>query len=283
MEYIKLNNGVEMPQIGYGVFQIDNKDCERCVLDAIEVGYRAIDTAQLYANEDAVGRAVANSGVPRNEIFLTTKVWFTNFGYEKTLASLEESMRKLQTDYLDMVLLHWPYNDYFGAWRALEKMYKEGRIRSIGVSNLPPARFLDLVTFTDVVPAVNQVMTNVFIHENAMQVFLEPYGTKITAWSPLTQGQPDFFSNECLKGIGAKYGKSNAQVALRWLIQRGIIAIPKSTHKERMQENLNVFDFNLTDEDMRQIATLNRQDTSLTDVNDEKFTAYVFENYKLQD
>ena len=272
-----------MPAIGFGVFQIPVKDTERIVSEALETGYRMIDTAASYFNEEQVGNAIRQSELKREDIFVTTKLWVQDYEYDDALRAFDLSMKKLGLDYLDLYLLHKPYGNYYAAWRAAERLYKEGRIRSIGVSNLPPARFLDLVTFTDVVPAVNQVMTNVFIQENAMQVFLEPYGTKITAWSPLTQGQPDFFSDECLKGIGAKYGKTNAQVALRWLLQRGIVAIPKSTHKERMQENLNVFDFRLTDEDMQLIATLNRQDTSLTDVNDEKFTAYVFENYKLKD
>ena len=259
MEKIILNNGVTMPVLGFGVFQIpDAKECERCVLDAIEVGYRSIDTAQIYGNEEAVGRAVEKSGVPREELFLTTKVWICNGGYEKAKASIDESLRKLRTDYLDLLLIHQPFNDYYGTYRAMEEANRAGKVRAIGVSNFYPDRFVDLAEFCEIRPAVNQVETHVFNQQKKAREVMEKYGTRIESWGPFAEGRNGFFSNPVLKGIGEKYGKTPAQTALRFLIQRGIIAIPKTTRRERMVENFNVFDFTLSQEDMEAIARLDR-------------------------
>lgn len=256
MEKVKLSNGVEMPVLGYGVYQVTPEECERCVLDALSVGYRSIDTAQAYFNEEGVGAAMKKSGIPREELFITTKVWISNAGYEKAKASIDESLRKLQSDYVDLLLIHQPFNDYYGTYRAMEEAYKAGKARAIGVSNFYPDRFVDLAEFSEIKPMVNQVETHVFNQQVEPQKIMEEYGTRIMSWGPFAEGRNQFFSNEVLKGIGAKYGKSVAQTALRFLIQRGVIVIPKSTHKERMAENLNVFDFALTDEDMQAIAQL---------------------------
>ena len=259
MEKVMLNNGVTMPVLGFGVFQIpDAKECERCVLDAIEVGYRSIDTAQIYGNEEAVGRAAEKSGVPREELFLTTKVWISNGGYEKAKASIDESLRKLRTDYLDLLLIHQPFNDYYGTYRAMEEANRAGKVRAIGVSNFYPDRFVDLAEFCEIRPAVNQVETHVFHQQEKVREVMEKYGTRMESWGPFAEGRNGFFSNPVLKGIGEKYGKTPAQTALRFLIQRGIIAIPKTTHRERMEENFNVFDFALSQEDMGAIARLDR-------------------------
>ena len=258
METTKLSNGVEMPLLGYGVYQVTPGECERCVSDALSVGYRMIDTAQAYANEEGVGNAVRKSGIPRGELFIVTKVWISNAGEEKAGKSIEESLRKLQTDYIDLLLIHQPFNDYYGTYRAMEKAYRDGKVRAIGVSNFYPDRFIDIAEFCDIKPMVNQVETHVFNQQRQAQEIMEQYGTKTMSWGPFAEGRNGFFDNPVLKGIGEKYGKSVAQVALRFLIQRGVIVIPKSTHKERMVQNINVFDFSLSDGDMETIGTLDK-------------------------
>ena len=257
MEYVKLNNGVKMPILGFGVYQIPKEETKRCVLDAIKVGFRAIDTAQSYFNESEVGDAIKESGIPREEFFITTKVWIDNYGYEKCKESVLESLRKLKTDYIDLVLLHQPFSDYYGAYRALEDLYHDGKIRAIGVSNFYSDRLADICLFErDVIPAVNQVETNPFNQQIKAQEVMEKYGVHIEAWAPFGEGKNNMFTNETLKKIGDKYNKSVAQVILRWLIQRGVIIACKSTHIERMQENFNVFDFELSSEDMSEIKKL---------------------------
>ncbi|WP_369297390.1 aldo/keto reductase [uncultured Neglectibacter sp.] len=256
MEFVTLNNGIKMPILGYGVYQVTNDECERCVLDAIDVGYRHIDTAQAYGNEEAVGNAVKKCGVPREELFLTTKVWVSNGGYEKAKESLKESLRKLQTEYIDLVLIHQPFNDYYGTYRAMEEAYKEGWIRAIGVSNFYPDRLVDLCRFVEVVPAINQVETHVFQQQKKAHEYMEKYGVQHESWGPFAEGRKDFFTNPVLTEIGAKYGKSSAQAALRFLIQSNVVVIPKSTHKERMAQNIDVFDFTLSDADMEAIRKL---------------------------
>ena len=258
METVKLNNGVEMPILGYGVYQVTPEECERCVLDALSVGYRSIDTAQAYFNEEGVGNALVKSGIPRSEVFITTKVWISNGGYEKAKASIDESLRKLQSDYIDLLLIHQPFNDYYGTYRAMEEACKAGKARAIGVSNFYPDRFIDLAEFCEIKTAVNQVETHVFNQQIKPQKIMERYGTRVMSWGPFAEGLNDFFTNEVLKTIGEKYGKSVAQTALRFLIQRGVIVIPKSTHKERMIQNMEVFDFVLTEEDMQAIAGLDK-------------------------
>lgn len=256
MEFVTLSNGVRMPQLGYGVYQVTQQECERCVLDALKVGYRSIDTAQSYFNEEQVGAAIEKSGVDRKEIFLTTKVWVEHYGYEQAKASVLESMRKLRTDYLDMCLLHQPFADYYGAWRALEELYEEGKIRAIGVSNFYPDRLVDLCSFARIHPMVNQVETHPLDQQIEAKQWMERYGVQIEAWAPFGEGRGGLFANPVLAQIGAKHGKSTAQVMLRWHMQRGVVAIPKSTHIERMEENLNVFDFVLSEEEMQAIAAL---------------------------
>ncbi|MEN3004968.1 aldo/keto reductase [Dehalobacterium formicoaceticum] len=256
MEFVTLNNGIKMPILGYGVYQVDPAECERCVLDAIEVGYRSIDTAQAYYNEDGVGNAIKKSGVPREELFITTKVWISNAGYEKAKTSIDESLRKLQTEYVDLLLIHQPFNDYYGTYRAMEEAYKAGKAKAIGVSNFYPDRFIDLSTFVNVQPAVNQVETHVFQQQKAAHEIMRKYGTQIMSWGPFAEGKNDYFQNQTLKEIGEKHGKTVAQTALRFLIQKGVVVIPKSTRKERMVENFNVFDFILSDEDMAGIEKL---------------------------
>ena len=257
MEYVTLNNGVRMPILGYGVYQVDPAECERCVLDAVSVGYRSIDTAQAYANEEGVGNAIARCGIPRDALFITTKVWISNAGYEKAAASIDESLRKLQTDYVDLLLIHQPFGDYYGTYRAMEKAYREGKARAIGVSNFYPDRYIDLANFCEVVPAVNQVETHVFQQQRTARDVMKKYGTQIESWGPFAEGKNGMFTNSTLKTIGEKYGKTVAQTALRFLIQIGVVVIPKSVRKERMQENFDVFDFTLTPEEMEQISTLN--------------------------
>ncbi|MCU6767879.1 aldo/keto reductase [Barnesiella propionica] len=256
MEYIKLNNGIEMPVLGYGVYQVSPEECERCVMNAIGAGYRSIDTAQAYYNEEGVGNAMAKCGIPRNELFVTTKVWISNAGYEKAAASIDESLRKLKTDYIDLLLIHQPFGDYYGTYRAMIEANEAGKVRAIGVSNFYPDRFKDLAEFGPVVPAVNQVETHVFNQQVKAREIMRQYGTQIMSWAPLAEGLNNFFSNEVLKNIGAKYGKSVAQTALRFLIQCGVVVIPKSTHVERMKENFDVFDFFLSEEDMERIYAL---------------------------
>jgi diketogulonate reductase-like aldo/keto reductase len=272
MKTIKLNNGVEMPQMGYGVYQVTPEECERCVSDALSVGYRLIDTAQAYNNEEGVGAAVAKSGIARQEIFLVSKIWISNYGYEKAKASIDESLRKLRTDYIDLMLLHQPFCDRYGAYRALEEAYKEGKVRAIGVSNFFPDHYIDFAENVSVIPAVNQVETHVFDQQIQAQTYMEEYGTHIMSWGPLAEGRNNFFQNETLAAIGAKHGKTVAQVALRWLIQRGVIIIPKSTHIERMRENLDIFDFELSADDMAQIATLDTGKSLFFDHHDGEVT-----------
>lgn len=256
MNKVILNNGVEMPIIGYGVYQVTPQECERCVADALRVGYRMIDTAQAYHNEEGVGAAVKKSGIARDELFIVSKVWISNYGYERAKASIDESLRKLGTDYIDLMLLHQPFCDRYGAYRALEEAYKEGKLRAIGVSNFYPDHFIDLASNVEITPAVNQVETHVFDQQIEAQKYMNEFGTRMMAWAPLAEGRNGFFTNPMLETIGKKYGKSVAQVALRWLTQRDVIIIPKSVHVERMQQNLDIFDFTLDDEDMAAIATL---------------------------
>lgn len=260
MDYVTLNNGVQMPVLGYGVYQIaDLDECERCVLDAIEVGYRSIDTAQAYYNEEAVGRAVKKSGLPREEFFVTTKIWISNGGYERAAASIEESLRKLQMDYIDLLLIHQPFNDYYGTYRAMQEAYRAGKLGSIGVSNFYPDRLIDFCNFVDVVPAVNQVETHVFQQQKKAHEIMEKYNVQHESWGPFAEGRKDFFSNEVLNEIGKKYGKSASQVALRFLIQNDVVVIPKTVHKERMEQNFNVFDFRLTESDLQLISALDEE------------------------
>lgn len=280
METVKLNNGVEMPIIGYGVFQVSPDEAAKCVEEALSVGYRSIDTAQAYYNEEGVGQGIKNSGVSRSDVFVTTKVWVSNAGEQKAAASIDESLRKLQTDYIDLLLIHQHYGDYYGTYRAMEKALKAGKVRAIGLSNFDEGRFTDLAAYNEVVPAVLQLQTNVFSQQQEQQQFLAEYGTRLMAWSPLTQGRKDFFTNPLLTKIAAAHGKSVAQVALRWLIQRGIVVIPKSTHRERMAENLDVFDFNLSEEEMKRIATLNETDHGTVDFDDPKFIKWLTDTYK---
>lgn len=256
MEYVTLNNGIKMPMLGYGVYQVTNDECERCVRDALDVGYRSIDTAQAYGNEEAVGRAIKNSGVPRDQIFLTTKVWVSNGGYENAKKSIEESLKNLDTEYIDLLLIHQPFNDYYGTYRAMEEGYKVGYLRAIGVSNFYPDRLVDLCRFVEVQPAVNQVETHVFQQQKKAHEYMEKYGVQHESWGPFAEGRKDFFTNPTLVEIGAKYGKSAAQAALRFLIQSNVVVIPKSTHKERMEQNFDVFDFALSAEDMAAIQKL---------------------------
>jgi len=280
MEYIKLYNGVEMPALGYGVFLVSPDECERCVSDALEVGYRLIDTAQAYQNEEGVGNAWRKSGIKREDLFIVTKVWISNAGEEKAAKSIDESLRKLQTEYIDLLLIHQAYGDVFGTWRAMEKAYRDGKVRAIGVSNFQAGRFFDFAHYVDVKPMVNQLQCNTLIQQNEIKPLLNETQTKIMAWGPLGgQGVEGVVKSELLANIGNKYGKSAAQVALRWLTQRGIVAIPKSTHKERMEQNLNVFDFTLSDEDMTQIATMNQHDTGTINFGDPQFVKNLIENY----
>ena len=256
MEYVTLNNGVKMPILGYGVYQTPLEETERCVLEALETGYRSIDTAQAYYNEEGVGNALAKCGIPREEIFITTKVWISNAGYEKAKESIEKSLRKLQTDYVDLLLIHQPFGDYYGTYRAMEEAYKEGKARALGVSNFYPDRYLDLFHFAEIKPAVNQVETHVFQQQKTARKYMEKYGTRIMSWGPFAEGKNDYFQNPVLKEIGDKHDKSVAQTALRFLIQNGVIVIPKSVHKNRMEENFNVFEFTLTEEEMKRIEAL---------------------------
>lgn len=256
MTYVTLNNGVKMPQVGYGVYQVEPTEAERCVLDAISVGYRMIDTAQIYHNEEGVGNAIVKCGVPREELFIVTKVWISNADEERAYASILESLKKLQTVYVDLLLIHQPFGDYYGTYRAMERAYREGKTRAIGVSNFYPDRFIDIQAHVEVKPAVNQVETHVFNQQITAQEYMEKYGCRIMSWGPFAEGKNDFFNNETLAEIGRKYGKSVAQVALRYLLQRGVALIPKSTHKERMKQNLDIFNFSLTEEDMAIIRQL---------------------------
>ena len=280
MDFITLSNGVKMPVLGYGVFQVPPQEAERCVTDALSVGYRLIDTAQAYANEEGVGVAITKSGIPREEIFLVTKVWVSNSGAEKAAASIDESLRKLRADYIDLLLIHQAYGDVFGTWRAMEKAYKAGKVRAIGVSNFQAARFFDFAHYVDIKPMVNQLQCNVLCQQTGIEPILADTDTKLMAWGPLGgQGAEGVVKNPLLAEIGLKYGKTAAQVALRWLTQCGIIAIPKSSHKERMEQNFNIFDFSLTSNEMQQIATLNQQDEGLINFQDPQFVKYLIETY----
>ena len=256
MEYVTLNNGVKMPKLGYGVYQTPPEDTARCVREAIEIGYRSIDTAQAYGNEEGVGNAIMSCGLPREELFITTKIWISNAGYEKAKASIKESLKSLKTDYIDLLLIHQPFGDYYGSYRAMEEAYREGKVRAIGVSNFYPDRYLDLVHFSEVKPMVNQVETHVFWQQKIAREYMQKYNTQIMSWGPFAEGKNDYFKNPVLKEIGEKYGKSVAQTALRFLMQSGVVVIPKSTHRERMEENFNVLDFSLSDEDMKKIEAL---------------------------
>ncbi len=263
MEYVQLNNGIKMPCVGFGVFQIQDEDeCIKVVLDAIEAGYRLIDTAQSYGNEEAVGKAIAKTTVPRAELFITTKVWITNAGYEKARASIAESLQKMQLDYLDLVLIHQPLNDYYGTYRAMIDLYKEGKIKAIGVSNFYPDRLVDLTLFNEIPPAINQIEVNPFHQQIDAQKVNQKYHVQVEAWAPFAEGKNNIFTNPQLKEIGDKYNKSIGQVILRWLVQRGIIPLAKTVRKERMLENINIFDFELSAEDMIKIESIDRKESS---------------------
>lgn len=283
MEYVTLSNGVKMPQLGYGVYQVSKDECERCVLDALKVGYRHIDTAQSYFNEKEVGNAIVRSGIPREELFLTTKVWVEHYGYEETKASVMESLRKLQTNYIDLMLLHQPFADVYGAWRALEDLYADGKIRAIGVSNFYPDRLVDICNFSRIRPMVNQVETHPHNQQIEAQKWMEKYGVQIEAWAPFGEGRGGLFTNETIAKIAAKYEKTVAQVILRWELQRGIVVIPKSVRIERMEQNFDVFDFTLSDEDMAVMASLDKKESSFfshTDPNMVEWFAKMVEERK---
>ena len=280
MEYIKLYNGVQMPTLGYGVFLVSPDECERCVSDALSEGYRLIDTAQAYQNEEGVGNAWRKSGIKREELFLVTKVWISNAGEEKAAKSIDESLQKLQTDYIDLLLIHQAYGDVFGTWRAMEKAYRDGKVRAIGVSNFQAGRFFDFAHYVELKPMVNQLECNTLTQQTGIEPILNEFGTKMMAWYPLGgQGADGIVKSESLTSIGAKYNKTAAQVALRWLTQRGIVAIPKSSHKERMAQNINIFDFSLSDDDMAEIAKMNQHDAGTRDFGDPQFVKYLIETY----
>lgn len=262
MEYRLLNNGVKMPVLGYGVYQVDPAECERCVSDAIAVGYRSIDTAQAYANESGVGNAIKKSGIPRSEFFVTTKIWITNAGESAAAKSIEHSLKELKTDYIDLLLIHQPFGDYYGSYRAMEKAYRDGKVRAIGVSNFYPDRLIDINNFCEIKPAVNQVETHIFQQQKTAHAIMEKYGIAHESWGPFAEGRKDFFTNSTVKEIGEKYGKSVAQTALRFMIQSGVIVIPKSVRKERMAENFNVFDFQLTGDDMAKLSALDESESA---------------------
>lgn len=262
MNYITLSNGVKMPQLGYGVYQVSKDECERCVLDALKVGYRSIDTAQSYFNEDEVGNAIAKSGIAREDIFLTTKVWIEHYGYESTKNSVLDSMKKLKTDYLDLCLLHQPFSDVYGAYRALDELYDESKIRAIGISNFYPDRMVDIASFARIKPMVNQIEIHPHNQQNFAKAWHKKYGIQLEAWAPFGEGRGGMFELPELKAIAEKHNKTVAQVILRWHLQRGTVVIPKSTHIERMEENFNVFDFALSDEDMAEIAYLDKKQSS---------------------
>jgi len=281
MQTIQLNNGIEMPILGYGLFQVPPQEAERCTRDALDVGYRLIDTAQAYGNEDGVGNAIRKSGLKREDIFIVTKVWITNAGEEKAARSIEESLRKLQTDYVDLLLIHQAYGDVFGSWRAMETAYKAGKTRAIGVSNFQACRFYDFARVVDIKPAVNQLQCCVLCQQNGIIPEMDAFGTKMMAWGPLGQGSEDLINSPVLAQIGAQYGKTPAQVALRWLTQRGIVAIPKSMHKERMESNFDIFDFSLSETDMQRIAPLNQQDTGFRNFADPNYLRRILGMFNL--
>lgn len=269
MQKVRLNNGVEIPILGFGVFQVtDLEECERSVFDALQTGYRLIDTAASYMNEEAVGKAIKSSGIPREDLFITTKLWIQSNGYEGTKKAFENSLKRLDLDYLDLYLMHQPYGDVYGEWRAMQDLYKEGRIRAIGISNFYPDRVIDLILHNEIIPAVNQIETHPFHQQTDEQKFLQENDVQIESWGPFAEGRNNIFQNELLLTIGKKYNKSIAQVILRWLTQRGVVAIPKSVRKERMEENFNIFDFGLSVEDMEAIKTLDTRTSSFFDHRD---------------
>ena len=256
MNYVTLNNGVKMPQLGYGVYQTPPEETEKCVLEAIKNGYRSIDTAQAYNNEEGVGNAITKCGLPREELFITTKIWITNAGYEKAKKSIDESLKKLKTDYVDLLLIHQPFGDYYGTYRAMEEAYSQGKARAIGVSNFYPDRFIDIAPFANIKPAVNQIETHVFQQQKVAKKYLEKHGTQIMSWGPFAEGKNDYFNNPTLKEIGKAHKKTTAQIALRFLLQSNVVLIPKSTHENRMKENIDIFDFELSADEMKKIETL---------------------------
>ncbi len=278
MEYATLANGVKMPMLGYGVYQIRRNECERCVLDALRTGYRHFDTAQVYLNEEQVGSAVQKSGIPRQNIFITTKVWLENYGYEKAKASVFESMKKLKTDYLDLVLLHQPFSDYYGAWHALEDLYDDGVIRAIGISNFYADRMVDLASFARIRPMVNQMETHIYNQQKTLKTWAEKYDIRLEAWGPFGEGRNGIFTDETIAEIAAAHGKTPAQVMLRWNLQRGVVVIPKSTHIERMEENFNVFDFTLSEDEMAKIDALDKKESAFFLHNDPERVEWFFEN-----
>jgi len=279
MQKVTLNNGLEMPLLGFGVFQVtDLAECERSVLDAINTGYRLIDTAASYGNEEAVGKAIKRSGVPREDLFITTKLWIQSNGYEGTKKTFENSLKRLQLDYLDLYLMHQPLGDVYGEWRAMQDLYRQGRVRAIGVSNFHPDRLIDLIIHNEIVPAVNQIETHPFHQQIATQQFLQENNVQIESWGPFAEGKNNIFHNELLLSIGKKYNKSIAQVILRWLTQRDVIAIPKSVRKERMEENFNIFDFELSAEDMEAIKTLDTMASSFFDHRDPAMVKWLGES-----
>ena len=279
MEHVTLNNGVKMPILGYGVYQVEPDECERCVSDAVEAGYRLIDTAQAYCNEEGVGRAVKKSGIKRDEFFIVTKVWISNAGYENAKKSIETSLSKLQTDYIDLLLIHQPFNDYYGTYRAMEEYYEKGLLKAIGVSNFYPDRFIDLSHFVKIKPMVNQMETHVFNQQKKLHEILKENKCQLMSWGPFAEGKNDFFNNPVLVSIGSKYGKTSAQTALRYLIQKNIVVIPKSIRKERMLENINVFDFTLSNEDMAAIEQLDTGNSLFFSHYDPEFVNFIV-NYK---
>lgn len=280
MKYVTLNNGVKMPILGYGVYQVEPDECERCVSDAIETGYRLIDTAQAYGNEEGVGNAVKKSGIKRDEFFIVTKVWISNAGYENAKKSIETSLSKLQTDYIDLLLIHQPFNDYYGTYRAMEEFYEKGLLKAIGVSNFYPDRFIDLSHFVKIKPMVNQMETHVFNQQKKLHEILKENKCQLMSWGPFAEGKNDFFNNPVLVSIGSKYGKTSAQTALRYLIQKNIVVIPKSIRKERMLENINVFDFTLSNEDMAAIEQLDTGNSLFFSHYDPDFVKFIL-NYKI--
>ena len=279
MEHVTLNNGLKMPVLGYGVYQVDPQECERCVSDAIETGYRLIDTAQAYGNEEGVGNAVKKSGIKREDFFIVTKVWVSNAGYENAKKSIETSLTKLQTDYIDLLLIHQPFNDYYGTYRAMEEFYEKGLLKAIGVSNFYPDRFIDLSHFVKIKPMVNQMETHVFNQQKKLHEILKENKCQLMSWGPFAEGKNDFFNNPVLVSIGSKYGKTSAQTALKYLIQKNIVVIPKSIRKERMLENINVFDFTLSNEDMAAIEQLDTGNSLFFSHYDPEFVKFIA-NYK---
>lgn len=279
MKYVTLNNGLKMPVLGYGVYQVDPQECERCVSDAIETGYRLIDTAQAYGNEEGVGNAVKKSGIKREDFFIVTKVWVSNAGYENAKKSIETSLTKLQTDYIDLLLIHQPFNDYYGTYRAMEEFYEKGLLKAIGVSNFYPDRFIDLSHFVKIKPMVNQMETHVFNQQKKLHEILKENKCQLMSWGPFAEGKNDFFNNPVLVSIGSKYGKTSAQTALKYLIQKNIVVIPKSIRKERMLENINVFDFTLSNEDMAAIEQLDTGNSLFFSHYDPEFVNFIV-NYK---